>query len=164
MLLNHYARDYYTRNSLWVVIFLCSFGLLLTACGDNSTGVNGGGNGGGGNGNGNGNGNGGNQIGMEPTFQNVQAIFNQSCGGSSCHIGGRNSGVRLDSYENVIQSEGQQYGELIVQPDDPAGSPIIDKLQANPTLGSRMPNGGPYLSSDRIEQIQTWISNGAQNN
>jgi hypothetical protein len=103
-----------------------------------------------------------NQIGMEPTFANVQMIFTQNCG--NCHIGSRENGVRLDSYDNVINSVGDQYGTEVVQPGDADASPLVDKVEPNPEFGSRMPEDGPFLSSDRINQIKEWINQGAENN
>ena len=42
---------------------------------------------------------------------------------------------------------------------------MIKKLQgAADILFERMPLGGPFLSSEEINIIGTWISNGAQNN
>lgn len=105
---------------------------------------------------------GGNEIGSEPVFTNIQAIFEQNCG--SCHIGGETSGVRLDSYTNVIESVGTQYGVNVVQPDNADGSPLVDKIEPDPQLGSRMPQGGPFLSQQRIDQIRAWINQGADNN
>ena len=131
--------------------------LFLSGCGGSSTGANGGNNGGNG-------GNGGNEIGTEPTFTNVQQILQQSCGGSNCHINQRTSGVRLDSYQNVTESEGQQYGKRIVQPNDADGSPLVDKIEPNPDNGVRMPENGNYLSDERINQIREWINDGAPNN
>lgn len=155
MLTNQNRIKKFGRNTSLLIMFIGSLGLFLASCSDNSTSAAGGNNGGG---------NGGNEIGMEPTFENVQAILSQSCGGSSCHIGSRTSGVRLDSYQNITESVGEQYRELIVQPDDPGGSPLVDKLQPSPQYGSQMPQGGAALASDRVEQIRTWISNGAPNN
>lgn len=136
---------------IWVISL--SF-ILMTACSDGGSTAP--------NNNDDNNNNNDNEIGMEPTFTNVQAIFNQNCG--SCHIGGSESGVRLDSYENVINSVGDQYGTEVVQPDNADGSPLIDKIEPNPQFGSRMPEGGPFLSSDRIDQIREWINQGAENN
>lgn len=138
------------RRSL-LPILICTLGLLLGACSDNSTGTDGG------------NGGGGDEIGTEPTFSNVGQILEQNCGGSGCHVGERTRGVRLDSYDNVMNSEGTQYGELIVQENNPAGSPLVDKIEPSPDHGQRMPQGGPYLSDDRIDQIRDWINNGANN-
>ena len=135
-------------------ILFCLLGLILGGCGGSSTGSNGGNNGG----------NGGNEIGMEPTFSNVQQIFQQSCGGAGCHISQRTNGVRLNTYQNVIESRGSTYGELIVQPGDADGSPLVDKIEPNPDIGSRMPENGYFLSEDRINQIRQWINDGAENN
>ncbi|MGD8748006.1 MAG: hypothetical protein PVI44_06020 [Balneolaceae bacterium] len=139
-------------------IAICCAGLSFAACSSDSTGSGdtGGNNGGGNNG-------GNNIIGTEPTFANVQQIFRQSCGGSNCHINSSQNGVRLDTYENVIQSEAISYDKLAIQPGDAAGSPLIDKIEPNPDVPPRMPQTGAYLSTDRISQIRQWIDNGAEN-
>lgn len=100
------------------------------------------------------------------SFSNhIQPIFNGSCGGAGCHIGERQSGVQLDSYDNVINSRGTQYGELIVNPGQPDESPLVDKISSNsPQLGERMPLTGSPLSDDQIQAIRTWIDEGAENN
>ena len=106
--------------------------------------------------------NGDEEIGSEPVFTNVLAIFEQSC--ASCHIGSSTNGVRLDSYENVIESVGDQYGAKVVQAGDADNSPLVDKIEPNPQFGNRMPQGGPFLSQERIDQIRAWINQGAENN
>jgi hypothetical protein len=137
------------------LVLLCSLGMILASCGgDSSTGPNGGNGGNGGN---------GNEPPSEPTFSNVEDIFNSSCGGSGCHIGERTNGVRLDSYNNVTESEGAQYGELVVQANDADGSPLVDKIEPSPEHGQRMPVGGT-LSDNQISLIREWIDEGAQNN
>lgn len=110
--------------------------------------------------------NGGNgNMDRNPTFSNVQTILNSNCGGSGCHIGSRTSGVRLDGYDNVTGSKGDQYGELIVKSNDAANSPIVDKISSSdPEYGARMPFGRGALSSSDIELIKQWIDNGAENN
>lgn len=154
------AFSFITPKRNLLLVILCSFGLILASCGDNSTGTNGDT---GGNGNGD-TGNGGTQIGTDPTFTNVQQIFETNCGGGGCHISTRTNGVRLDTYDNVINSSGDQYGELVVQPGDPAGSPLVDKIEPGPDFGVRMPNGRAALTDERINQIKTWIDEGAQDN
>jgi len=73
--------------------------------------------------------------------------------------------VQLDSFDNVIGSVGDQYGTEVVQPGDAAGSPMVDKIEPNPQIGSRMPEDGPpFLSTQRIDQIKEWINQGAENN
>jgi hypothetical protein len=86
----------------------------------------------------------------------IQPIFNSKC--TSCH-GGLN-GVTLSSYQSVMNSNGTNYGQIVV-PGDPGGSPLVQKLSPNPPIGDRMPQGGPFLSNEQINLISTWINEGA---
>jgi hypothetical protein len=141
----------------YVLCLTLSASLILFSCSDNSTGSDTDSNG---NGNGNGNNNGGTTIGTSPTFDNVSQIFTSACG--DCHTSFQESGVRLNNYNNVINSVGDQYGTNVVNPGSAETSPLIDKIaSSNPSFGVRMPEGGPFLSNDRINQIRTWINNGA---
>lgn len=142
-------NTFFPRQRTILLILICSFGLLLVSCGDNSTGP----------GNGGGNGNG---EPPEPTFSNIQEIFTDHCG--DCHIGSQTNGVRLDSYDNVMDSEGLQYGGSIIVEEEPDNSPLVDKIEANPEFGDRMPEGGPPLSNEQITLIRDWIEEGAQDN
>jgi len=92
----------------------------------------------------------------------IQPIFNNSC--APCHISQTTNGVRLNNYNNVINSSGTQYGENIVIPTEPENSPLIDKIEPNPQFGARMPQGGPFLSEGQIQAIRTWIEEGAEDN
>ena len=96
--------------------------------------------------------------------QDVQPIFMSSCSGSGCHINSTTNGVRLSSYQAVITSRGVRYGRLIVEPGRPAESPIVDKINANPEFGVRMPNGRSSLSGQDIGLIMKWIEDGAKDN
>lgn len=87
----------------------------------------------------------------------IQPIFSSNC--TSCH--GGQSGVTLTSYENVMNSVGNQYGKNIVIAGEPDESPLVDKIEPNPDFGDRMPQGGSALSNDEINLIRTWISEGA---
>lgn len=133
-------------------ILLLSF---MYSCESNSMGVDY-------DGNGNGDGNGGGEIGFEPTFSNVGQIFQTSC--TPCHISQTTNGVRLNSYSNVMNSVGTQYAMNVVIAGDADGSPLVDKIEPSPQFGVRMPEGGPYLSNERIAQIRQWIADGAENN
>lgn len=94
----------------------------------------------------------------------IQPIFNSTCGGGFCHTNGDNvNGVNLDSYQNTINSSGSSYDRLIVVPNDADNSPLVDKLGSNPQFGSRMPLGGSISSSD-VGKIIAWINQGAENN
>ncbi len=88
----------------------------------------------------------------------IQPIFDGNC--TACH--GGESGVTLSSYQAVMNSVGDQYGRNIVEPEEPDNSPLYDKISSdNPQFGTRMPQGGPPLSSDDIEAIRQWIEEGA---
>lgn len=148
-------------SSLFSFTFLLSLAIIfiLAGCDGNSTGVNNGESNGPHNGNSQ-NGNG--QIGTSPTFDNVGQLFMSYC--ADCHTSTRQSGVRLNTYTNVIESVGDQYGRLVVLPGDADNSPLVEKIESsNPAFGVRMPEDGPYLSSQRIDQIKAWINNGAEN-
>lgn len=89
----------------------------------------------------------------------IQPIFTANC--IQCH--GGTSGVTLSSYDNAMNSVGQQYGTMVIIAGEPNQSPIIDKISnSNPAYGLRMPrNGPPYLSDSEINLIRTWIAEGA---
>lgn len=136
-----------------LLVVLCSLGLLLSSCGsDSSTGPGE---------------NGGNDDDQpaEPTYANVQSIFNSSCATSGCHDAATSSsGVNLSDYESIINSVGVQYGEKVVQPGDADGSPLVDKIEPNPDTGARMPQGRSPLSDEQISLIRQWINEGAEEN
>ena len=96
--------------------------------------------------------------------RDVQPIFNQSCGGSGCHIGETTNGVNLGSWNLVMSSVGVQYGRGIVEPGNSADSPIIDKISGQPRFGARMPLGKGPLDGTSINIIRDWIDDGAPDN
>lgn len=88
----------------------------------------------------------------------IQPIFSNNC--TSCH--GGESGVTLSSYNAVMNSEGDQYGEDIVNPGNASDSPLVDKISSNnPEHGERMPVDADPLSSEEINLIRDWIDEGA---
>lgn len=87
----------------------------------------------------------------------IQPIFDEYC--VECH-GGQN-GVTLSSYSAVMGSVGATYETEIVEPGKPDESPLVDKIEPNPEIGERMPQGGPFLTDDEINLIRTWIAEGA---
>lgn len=94
----------------------------------------------------------------------VLPIFLNTCGGVGCHVNESVNGVELTNYQAVINSFAETYNKAMVVPGDVAGSPLIEKILANPTFGVRMPDGGPPLSNTQIETISTWVEEGALNN
>ena len=89
----------------------------------------------------------------------VQPIFNNNCAGSSCHIGGSASGLRLGNYSQLMQ--GGNSGPVVVS-GDPDGSIIVGRLEG--TITPQMPFGEQPLSPAQIQTIRDWIEQGAQNN
>lgn len=86
----------------------------------------------------------------------IQPIFNSNC--VSCH--GGTSNVRLNNYSATMNSVGSRYGRLIVVPGDADDSPLVEKLNPNPTHGNRMPNNSG-LPSEQIALIEQWVNEGA---
>jgi hypothetical protein len=92
----------------------------------------------------------------------IEPLFQRSCSGAFCHLGGPESGVDLTSYETTMASIGKLYGRPVVVPFSSATSPLWEKVASDtPAFGSRMPLGLPLLSAAEIERIACWIDAGA---
>ena len=98
------------------------------------------------------------------------SIFSPTCAVAGCHSSGSASG-------GLVLASGQAFSNLVnvpstgvpsldrVEPGDPERSYLIKKLRGDADIsGSRMPQGGPPLSSNQIDSIIQWIENGASNN
>ncbi len=107
------------------------------------------------------------------SFADIQdQVFGPIC--SVCHTGptsgnlpsGMNLSTAADSYGALVNMTSIQQGSLLrVNPGDPDASYLIRKLEGGPGItGSRMPQGGPFLSQATIDKIREWISDGAPNN
>ena len=94
----------------------------------------------------------------------VLPIFLATCGGAGCHVNEAVNGVELTNYQATINSFAETYNKALVIPGDVVGSPLIEKIRANPSFGVRMPDGAPPLSNTQIETISTWVEEGALNN
>jgi len=103
---------------------------------------------------------------LQPDFNSIQAnIFTPVC--SSCHVGATAPlGLRLDaanSYDLLVGVAAvQQSGLLRVDPGNPNGSYLIQKLEGSAAVGGQMPLGAPPLSQSEIDVVRQWISDGAQ--
>lgn len=98
-------------------------------------------------------------------------IFTPRC--SSCHNGVgtvlpgsmnlTSAAATFASLVNVASEENPQLKRVL--PGDPDNSYVINKLEGvNIGNTARMPFGGPFLDQATIDQVRTWISEGAQNN
>lgn len=138
------------------LILIISFGLVLTGCGgDSSTGPD---------------------PNPDPDpdpdpnrnvsySQDIEPIFQGNCTTSGCHDSGtQESGVNLSSYQDAIESKGVQYDALVINPENPDESPLVDKIEPSPEIGERMPFEGNPLTQSEIDSIRAWIADGAPDN
>ncbi len=96
----------------------------------------------------------------------IQPIFNQSCAVAGCHdTGSSSAGLVLaagSSYANLVGVPSQRHAPLLrVKAGEPDSSAIYLLLQG--TRSPRMPLGG-QLPTDKIEDVATWIADGALDN
>ena len=89
----------------------------------------------------------------------VQPIFNSSCAGSQCHIGGTANGLSLVSYASLMQ--GGNSGPAVI-PGEPDNSIIVQRLEG--TIQPQMPFQRPPLPQSQIQLIRDWIAQGAHDN
>jgi RTX calcium-binding nonapeptide repeat (4 copies) len=95
----------------------------------------------------------------------IQPIFSNNCTG--CH-GNVNPPVGLSltspsSYSNLVNvASGEVPSLKRVQPCNPDDSYLVQKLEGTAAAGERMPRGLPPLSSDTINLIRRWITEGAR--
>ena len=90
----------------------------------------------------------------------IQPIFNSSCAGSGCHVGGNAGNVRLDWYSRTLESVGTKMGRSIL-PRNSDESPLIQTLNGSTNGVPQMPIGFPRLSDEQIQKLKTWIDNDA---
>jgi hypothetical protein len=91
---------------------------------------------------------------------------------SGCHSGptsnnlpgGMNLSSTADSFAALVGVASLQVQLNRVEPGDPDNSYLIDKLEGTQTVGSQMPQGGPFLEQETIDRIRQWITDGAENN
>jgi hypothetical protein len=107
------------------------------------------------------------------TLTQIQAgVFTPTCSVSGCHNGVGNflpGSMNLTSANsshaalvNVLSINEPIFDR--VEPGDPDNSYLIHKLEGTQTVGTQMPQGGPFLNQATIDMIRDWISDGAPNN
>jgi CHRD domain/Bacterial Ig domain len=107
------------------------------------------------------------------SFASIQSsVFGPLCSG--CHTGptggtlpgGMNLTSAANSYAALVGVPSIQVPAMDrVEPGDPDNSYLIRKLEGGPGItGTRMPQGGPFLNQAEIDEIRSWIAEGAPNN
>jgi hypothetical protein len=106
------------------------------------------------------------------TLTQIQAqVFSPICSG--CHSGptsgnlpsGMNLSSTASSHNALVNVASLQVSSIDrVEPGDPGNSYLIQKLEGTAAVGSRMPQGGPFLDQATIDMIRQWIADGAANN
>jgi hypothetical protein len=101
-----------------------------------------------------------------------QATLGPTCAGP-CHHTGNGQGTTLfmedaqTTYDTLLGIRGSGPSETMMFPyvtrGDPQSSFLYLKLTDNPGVGARMPRGGT-LSDDAMKAIETWITQGANEN
>jgi len=91
------------------------------------------------------------------------AVLATNCGSSGCHGDGSNL-ENFAASETAARAFIGKPGTLactgqgdVIDPDDPDGSLMIQKLSSDPPCGSSMPLGGSTLSKSEIECIRSWM-------
>jgi hypothetical protein len=109
--------------------------------------------------------------GLQPTLDSIQAnVFGQSCALSGCHDGGGTGlprGMDLSSadasFDALVGVDSLQVPGLPrVTPNDADSSYLVEKLEGTQAVGSRMPQGGPFLEQATIDVVRAWIDSGAE--
>ena len=101
------------------------------------------------------------------TLSSIQnEIFTPRC--ASCHGALAPGGLDLraaNAFANLVNSPSTQTTLMRVAPGDPDASYLVHKLDGRSSIvGSRMPQGGPFLSTTEINVVRAWITAGAPNN
>jgi len=102
--------------------------------------------------------------------QDIQPIWNRSCGTATCHTGSRPAaGLSLgeNSYRNLVNVASVNAicrGNIRIVPFDPATSLLYRKVSRDRTVcGNPMPSRSTLPAPDQT-LIRTWIEEGAQDN
>jgi hypothetical protein len=93
------------------------------------------------------------------SFKNQVIPFFLNYGCDGCH--GGNGGLDVQTVTQLLV--GGIHGPAVVA-GKADSSLLIKKLSVSPPFGDRMPRGGPYLADSTIQNLKTWINQGAKDN
>ncbi len=90
-------------------------------------------------------------------------IFTPLCSG--CHPPNQGLALRAGhTYASTVNVPSTQMPSLMrVKPGDPDHSSLSRKVLGQGIIGSRMPQGGPFLSQSELDKVRGWILAGAPN-
>jgi hypothetical protein len=92
----------------------------------------------------------------------VGELFVNSCGGSICHSGDEPAAgldlVTPGVIERLVDVMGRDCPGILVDPIDPEGSLLYDKLTVETACGSPMPLGRPMLTQAELGCVRAWIA------
>ncbi|MCP4582750.1 MAG: hypothetical protein GY839_14160 [candidate division Zixibacteria bacterium] len=89
----------------------------------------------------------------------IQPVFNNSCDGSNCHIGGSASGLRLNTWTDLMA--GGNSGDVVL-PGDASMSILVRRLEGD--IQPQMPLDDSPLPISTRQDVRDWIDEGALNN
>lgn len=102
-----------------------------------------------------------------PPTTNARCNFCHSMPASDISNGNLSTGTDQDAaYAALVgttSTSSRCAGKQLVVPYHPEESLLLDKLQATPSCGDRMPLGGMALSDMELEVVRSWIAAGAKN-
>ena len=70
------------------------------------------------------------------------------------------AGLDLSSLESLREGGNASEARIVID-GEPCASVLFQKLSEAPPFGSRMPLGGPFLTSDELQLLHDWIAEGA---
>lgn len=112
-----------------------------------------------------GNSNGGDPVDTVSFAADIRDTLIVNCGQVGCHGGGAVQGGLLLgtlTWSEVINASGT-HGPVIVA-GNASLSNLYTKTTTSPPFSDRMPQGGPYLSTEFQNAIRDWIDQGALDN
>ena len=93
----------------------------------------------------------------------IQPMLKQYC--VECHAEGgqgtEKSGLILTSYESLMK--GTKFG-AIVKPGDTLTSAMLMLVEGRADPSIKMPHGKAPLPKEKIDQLKSWVEQGAKNN
>lgn len=97
-------------------------------------------------------------------------LFAKKCATSGCHSGGTSAAQGLDLSTGDLHaklvgaSSTLVASKKLVVANSPSTSFLYEKVaQPQPSSGARMPSTPPYLTQAELDQLSSWIDNGAPN-